>query len=472
MRTLVCPILVTLAVSAAPARAQTVTVPTRVDVGCGFTLADATSALTTAYRGGDGAAFRRHLTTVVAAIEKDCAKIDAADIDVARDALHVLWVDLDPLGTQRVVNHVVLYKGEQDLSNATLPGVTASDRVFEIFLAPRQKDAIATAYTSTRERDPLDEELPAFAKAIVDPLIALLASTQDALTARSLIPPRLGSAPPSHFATVSRIPLPYARAKVHVDIRVALPPDAASISGAVARLSARNAFVTGAHAACAQTLNTRLAAAVDSNAAGCAASPEQCVTAVTAAFNSDYRAAAGTCANEAERKELHAVDASYRELINGLTAAQVSAGFDLRNAPRRLASLGVMTAYAFKGGTNGAMRVKVKDGALVADPLDRRLSLVVVNLAFKPYNAEAFHPTIAERLRWFAGAVVTPDFGAAIGISAGIVRGLTVNFGGAIIGVRGLHADDTLGRPPTHSDDPFRLSHARVLFLGVGYNFE
>jgi hypothetical protein len=131
-----------------------------------------------------------------------------------------------------------------------------------------------------------------------------------------------------------------------------------------------------------------------------------------------------------------------------------------------------VAAYAFRGGIVDAARVKVKDGILVADPLDRRLSLVVVNLGFKPYDEGAFHPTLAERLRWFVGAVVTPDFGVAAGVSAGIVRGLTVNFGGAILGVRGLQSDDELGRPPSHDEDPFRLAQARVLFLGAGYTFK
>ena len=65
-----------------------------------------------------------------------------------------------------------------------------------------------------------------------------------------------------------------------------------------------------------------------------------------------------------------------------------------------------------------------------------------------------------------------PTSGLPRGFPAAIVRGLTVNVGGAILGVRGLHEDDKLGQPPTHDEDPFRLSQARVLFLGVGYNFK
>ena len=466
-------LLAILAMGPAAARAQTVTVPTRVDVGCGFTLPNATETLTTAYRSGDGASFRTQLGRVIEAIGKDCPKIKDANVDASRDTVHVLWVDMDPLGKEKVVNHVVLYKGEDDVANATLPGVTSEDRVFEIFLAPRQKDAVATAYTSTRKRNPLDEQLPEFAKAIADPLTALLAATQGALAARSSIAPPPGVTPPAptHFATVSRVMLPYARAKVHVDVRVALAPDSAAIQKDVAALAAQNAFVTGAHSACAQTLNTQLKAIVDSSTASCAANPERCAQTVTAAFNREFQSAAATC-GAGGQAELLAVDASYRQFITVLNGANVVAGYDLDNSPKRLASLGVMTAYAFKGGIKDAMRVKVKDGNIVADPLDRRLSLVVVNFGFLPYNADAFEPTRPERFRWFVGAVITPDFGIATGLSAGIVRGLTVNVGGAILGVRGLNDGDTLGAPPTQDEDPFRLSQARVLFLGVGYNFK
>jgi hypothetical protein len=461
-----------LCLLAGGAAAQTITVPERIDVGCGFALPNATTALTSRYFGGDAAAFRAHVTAMVDRMKASCPSVAGAAIDPQRDVLHLLWVDADALRSTDVVHHVVLHKGSNDLFGTTLPGVTGADRVFEIFLSPRVKDAVASAYTSTQTRDPLEAQLPAFAEAIAGPLTILLASTQGALRSRGIAPPPPGAVPPTHFATVSRIRLPFARANVRVDVRVAIAPDATGIVAEAARLSTRNAFSTAAHATCAQTLNTRLKSAVDGAAVSCAADPAGCVETLAEAFNGNYRSTAPTCANAAEQKDLLAVDESYRELVTGLMAAKLSVAFDLKNTPKRLASLGLVAAYAFRGGIVDAARVKVKDGILVADPLDRRLSLVVVNLGFKPYDEGAFHPTLAERLRWFVGAVVTPDFGVAAGVSAGIVRGLTVNFGGAILGVRGLQSDDELGKPPSHDEDPFRLAQARVLFLGAGYTFK
>jgi hypothetical protein len=132
-----------------------------------------------------------------------------------------------------------------------------------------------------------------------------------------------------------------------------------------------------------------------------------------------------------------------------------------------------MTAFAIHGSVPNTTRVKLNDdGNVVADPLSRQINLVVVNIGFRPYNADAFHPTPAERFQWFVGAVVTPDFGVGAGVSAHLVRGLSVNFGGAVMGVRGLRDGDMLGAAPKHPENAFRLTRAQVVFVGVGYNFK
>jgi hypothetical protein len=403
---------------------------------------------------------------LIADLGMPCAAVGARKIDLERDVVQLIWVDTDALKKDNVVYHALIQKDDAEPFGATLPGIAAPRRAFEIFVSSRDKDAIASTYASTRQRDPLEEQLPDFAKAIFEPLVTLLASTQATLRGRAL-PASVTAA--THYATVSQVMLPFARAAIHVEVRVAVAPGVASIQGDVQRLFERNAFITGAHSECARSLNEKLKTEVHNQAVICSGSPGGCVPAVTEKFNAEFKNTVGSCGSEADRKELMAVDTSYREFVTGLTAVTVSGAFDLKNSPRRLVSLGVASAYAFRGGVVNATRVKLDDGNIVADPLDRRMSLVVVNFGFKPY---AFSPTNAERYRWVVGAVVTPDFGVAAGVSASIVRGLAVNFGGAIIGVRGKHDDDQIGSPPTHGEDPFRLSAARVLFLGLGYNFK
>ncbi len=238
------------------------------------------------------------------------------------------------------------------------------------------------------------------------------------------------------------------------------------------KLAETNAFVTGAHSMCAQTLNTRLQEALVKSKVACAQNPGGCVKTVLTDFDTEYRSAHANCKSDDDRKEFAAVDSSYRNFVTGLTAVEVAGAFDLKNSPRRLLSLGLVTAFAFKRGPVSATRVKLDGGKIVADPLSRQLNIVVINSGFTRYNADAFHPTPAERFQWFAGAAVTPDVGLAGGLSIGIVRGLSVNVGGAILGVRGLRGDDELGAVPKHAEDPFRLSSARLLFCGVGYKFK
>jgi hypothetical protein len=470
--------LVTLAVSL-PASAQTVTVPVRLGVGCGFDHEKAVENLTRFYQTGDQAAFRTHAVAVIKALAAkpgaDCPEVKEAGIDPERHTVLLLWVAPDPQGKGDAVFRAVIYKRDDDIFSPTLPGISGADPAYEIFLSKGARDAVASAYVSTRERDPLESQLPALAQAILDPLLTLLASTQGTLSLRGMaVPPPNAPPPPppGYYATVSRLTLPYARATVKVDVRVAMPIGKGAIEAAAAGLHERNAFTTGAHAACALTLNTELKREVQAAAATCATRPGTCAAALTPTFKTAYDTAIGGCLNEPELKEFNAVDASYRQLVTGFGAARVAGTFDLKNSPRRLASLGIMTGYAFGGSVKEGPRVKLDAGKFVADPLPRRLSLVVVNMGFRRYNAEAFHPTKAERYRWFAGAIVTPDFGVAVGASALLVRGLSANAGIGVLGVRRMHEGGVLGQAPTNGEDPLRMGHANVAFLGVGYNFK
>jgi hypothetical protein len=193
------------------------------------------------------------------------------------------------------------------------------------------------------------------------------------------------------------------------------------------------------------------------------------------AFNTEYASTAKSCTGLSElgQTELLAVDAAYRAYLTGLSAAKVKGAFDFKNSPKQLLSFGAMTAFAISGRVPNATRVKLNDdGNLTADPLGRQLNLVVVNVGFRPYNADAFHPTPAERFQWFVGAVVTPDFGVAAGVTAHLVRGLSANIGGAVLGVHGLREGDVLGAAPVDPDSVFRLARAQVLFVGIGYSFK
>ena len=94
---------------------------------------------------------------------------------------------------------------------------------------------------------------------------------------------------------------------------------------------------------------------------------------------------------------------------------------------------------------DGVVMVRVKvgnDGKLVADPLARQMTLVVVNFAPKGYDPEHRPMSVAERVRRFAGVVATPDFGIGGGVSVGIWRGVGVNLGAAVLFVPSLSGSE------------------------------
>jgi hypothetical protein len=457
-----------------PVSAQTVTTPTRLVVRCPLAMANATKNLTADQNAGDWSKFQVDARQVIQAIS--CTLNDGQQnvpaIDTKKDVVVLLWPDKPPMGGDPVVYRGVIAPSASDPFTDTLPGVGATPRAFEVFVSAGRYDTIATTYTSTRQRNPLEEQLPAVAEAIVNPLLGALAATQRQLRSAPPGAPK-GTLTPTHYATVSRIILPFARSTVHVDFRAGIAPTAESIKSDAEDLANTNARVTGAHAACTTDFNTSLSSMLKNAAPGCSTGDDKtCSDALIPEFNKQYLAAAKQCTSELESKELLAVDASYRNYVVGLAATKVTGAFDLKNAPKQLVSFGVMTAYAMRGRVDGT-RVKLNDdGNLTADPLGRQLNLVVVNVGFKPYNAEAFHPTPAERFQWFVGAVVTPDFGVGVGLSAKIVRGLTANIGGAVLGVKSLQNGDALGSAPKNSEDAFGLSPAKVFFVGVGYVFK
>jgi hypothetical protein len=118
-------------------------------------------------------------------------------------------------------------------------------------------------------------------------------------------------------------------------------------------------------------------------------------------------------------------------------------------------------------------RVKVNDnGNLVADPLSRLLTMVVLNWSPGGYDADAPTPQASERFRLLAAGIITPDPGIAVGGSILLVRGLALTGGYGLIFTRGLGPDDEIGKPPTNTRDPLDFARAKVWFAGVSYNFK
>jgi hypothetical protein len=118
-------------------------------------------------------------------------------------------------------------------------------------------------------------------------------------------------------------------------------------------------------------------------------------------------------------------------------------------------------------------RVKLNDaGNLVADPLRRQLSMVLLHWSPSGYDDDAPRIQRAERFRLFASGIITPDFGVGAGASFLLVRGVGITGGGGLLVTRALGPNDGLGKPPGEPSKPFAVGVAKTAFVGICLNFK
>jgi hypothetical protein len=97
--------------------------------------------------------------------------------------------------------------------------------------------------------------------------------------------------------------------------------------------------------------------------------------------------------------------------------------------------------------------------------------MAFVNASLAGYDSEASDISVAERFRPFFGAALTPDFGPAFGINVLLVRGIGIAAGGAFLFGKGAERSD-IGKEPPAPDDPYKLSVARAVFVGISYSYK
>src|SRR5204862_1734982 len=118
-----------------------------------------------------------------------------------------------------------------------------------------------------------------------------------------------------------------------------------------------------------------------------------------------------------------------RTFILDRTNRSATCDATVTNAPLQHISFGIVEAVALRLKLYDPRVTTANDGTIKTDPMSRMLTIATVNVAFSGYDGATVSPNRSERLRWFVGAVLTPDFGLAGGVSFLPIRGFSTNAG-------------------------------------------
>lgn len=417
--------------------------------------------------------------------------VDAARTTTSHEAfnydkhhLAIVWAAVDVSG--KTVLRRLMLKGSTDRPYALdLPGIgvrSSDPQLYELFLSIDRRATLVTVYRSTPEENPLLAQIPALAEKIIGPLIGLVAGVAGEPEERRLLAEegrKEGEAPPQVYVTASAVKLPFRRATVQAKSTAHLPMIVERFKEAAASLASALRFTDVALSEPARRYAALLATAAASAADACATgrlAARACLEAFDTAFGAEYRRCEQTCGPDGTRpgdtdlNVIRTVDAKFRELVaNG--PERVEADVSFRNRP--------LTYFSFGAGTGVVLdpkmrkvRAKLEGDQVVADPLGRELTMILMNWSPTGYDADTISPTWSERLRFFWSAILTPDFGVGFGGSFLLVRGLALNGGVGWLFTRAVSNEDLVGKPPANRGDPFELGGARVWVVGATFNLK
>jgi hypothetical protein len=401
-------------------------------------------------------------------------------LDLERNHVALMWVAEDAFGKPQLIR-VVVNNSDAPAYGVDLPGLSATPghgQLVELFLSRSGQGRVTSLYTSTREDDPLLATLPAFVKALAGPLFATVGSVAGSIPQG--VRGNVGAAPrPKLAATVKRVGLPFRRAAIRLQAIAREPLSTVAFTASARRLASSVTFNDLPRSVCGRRLAATLAddlppVTQTPVCSAAAADSLDCLNAFDTLLSTTFNEAIGSCEggkpSREERDALEHVDAKFRELVH--EGASTIAELDLKFKNRPLSRFGF-------GAGSGVIahasltrpRVTTKDGVLVADPLDRVLTMAFVNASLAGYDSEASDISVAERFRPFFGAALTPDFGPAFGINVLLVRGIGIAAGGAFLFGKGAERSD-IGKEPPAPDDPYKLSVARAVFVGISYSYK
>jgi Predicted NADH:ubiquinone oxidoreductase, subunit RnfD len=446
--------------------------------------------LTTLYGSGDWRELQiatRKLVDAAAAAAKPESKEIGDALDYARHYLIVTWLGTDPFGKAMLARVVVHVPSTSEPFSPDLPGVGEKGdgaQVYQVFFSRGGRGKIASVYVSTRDKNPFLEELPAFVQAIASPLFATVGAL--AGTERTRARPRMRggvepemSKPPSVFASVAAVGLPFARATIKWKALAREPVEIDTLWDDAEAFARDLTFAQPATAACARGSIESLrdafkGAAAEKECAGADATTATCQTHIDQAIGEAVRTRAAspacTAASNDDLSAFESVEKKFRDFAGTGMTSSAEADITFKNRP--------LTHWSFGAGSGVLTtvsltlpRVTVDDHKLAADPLGRVVTTSFVNWSPSGYDAEQARIAGAERLRPFFGVTMTPDFGLAAGVNVLLTRGIGVSAGGVVMFAQGAPAD-RIGSEPADPDKPYRISYARGILVGITYNFK
>lgn len=455
--------------------------------------------------------------------------------DYERDWYLVVLATVDRDDQPLVIRYVVHDPVPYPYSTATLgvpaeprdrPGSRinepATPRLVQVFLAPNRALSLETKIQVTEMANPVQEQVADVVKAVLDPSV-IVPLLKGIVTPATDAAAAAAAAPSPVLATVSRVYPPFERADYKYSDVLRAPAmldgdkslllrekfeglseaalkaaEAAEKTAAdltKAELEIRNSPTaspqekaravarrdTAIAAAAVRVHELELARALSAAAAtyivehsskDCSPAlyRETCWIGLEAELNAaalTYCHGNPAFCSSGERDELMRLH--FVEAGKPAKTATASSSTTLASIPYQQLSFGTLGAYI--GGASAAKdRVKIDGGKVVADPIGRAMTAVVLNIHPR-FNPKAPRMERAERLRAFAGAILTPNLGMAVGAGYGLLRNLSVNAGYGVLMIPTRRGIDHLNEPPSDGRQPFRTGAAHVWFLGLGYKF-
>ena len=478
----------------AAAAAQTVTVPqplARAAVPCEAAAPPCETVPEVLSRHaavGDSSTLHRYAWEVLSTLSRDAPPLLREALgDVRRNYYRFIWVDAEYADGEPAIRTLLVHLDDVPDAPDSLPGIGVSavasgPALIDVFASDDPDAVLRTQYISTRLEDPRPAQIPGLVEAsgVIGFLAGAVARTRGE-----------AAGPPATTYSIARARLPFRRSNVTIRDTVVVPGSAAALREAATDLRDGLMIREARSSRCAQALATSHAAAIATGATqGACSAPQGQASALNAReaaacrdelldlLAESYRSTAGSCQDtppDAGFDPLLVVDTTFTELVESLRQTRRTSESNLVNVPRTRYSFGLLSG-AILGtptGFGSTVRARVGDeGTIVQDPLPTLLNMVVVNIHPLAYDPDRHSIGWSERFRFFAGTVVSPDFGVGGGAGVMILRGLAANVGWATLFVSSPKTGLAIGDTPLTDADPLRIGRAGVFFAGLTYSFE